>query len=268
MKKYSLNVNGTDYACIEDGAGPLLLLMHGTTGGKQLMLPQVEALSASFRCVAFDWPGHAESGFNPAGWTADDLVEDVATIITLLGEKQAILAGVSQGGAIGMRVALKYPDRVRALVNMCGGPGGPPPAALEKLDQFTKIMAEGNECERREAAITFSKGYLHAPDFAERDPQRFENEIGVLLSHSRKSVQMLFNVPRSYVDITPRLGEIKCPTLVIWAPYDSRPALGEQMAAATPGAKLVTIANAGHHVNVDAPEETTAAIKAFTSTLS
>jgi len=267
MKKYTLDVNGIPYACIEQGAGPLLMLMHGTTGGKQLMLPQVEALSDSFRCVTFDWPGHAESGYNPAGWTADDLVEDVMAIITALGEERAILAGVSQGGAIGMRVALKYPDRVKALVNMCGGPGGPPPAALEKLSQFIRIMAEGSDDERRHAAVEFSKGYLHAPDFAERDPQRFENEIDVLLSHSRESIQMLFDVPKSYVDITPCLGAISCPTLIIWAPFDSRPTLGEQMAAAIPGAKLVTIENAGHHVNVDAPAETSAAIKAFATAL-
>lgn len=268
MKKYMLDVNGTSYACIEEGEGPLLMLMHGTTGGKQLMLPQLEALSDSFRCVTFDWPGHAESGHDSAGWTADDLVEDVVAIIAALGEERAILAGVSQGGAIGMRVALKYPDRVRGLVNMCGGPGGPPPAALAKLDQFTSVMAKGTDEERRRAAVDFSKGYLHAPDFPGRDPERFETEIDVLLSHPPETVQMLFDVPKSYVDISPRLGDINCPTLIIWAPFDSRPALGEQLAAAIPGAQLVTIANAGHHVNVDAPAETSAAIKAFATSLS
>lgn len=267
MKAFKLDVNGIAYACIEEGEGPLLLLMHGTTGGKQLMKPQVNALSDSFRCVSFDWPGHAESGYKAAGWTADDLVEDVAAIITKLGEQRAILAGVSQGGAIGMRVALKHPDRVRALVNMCGGPGGPPPAAFERLDAFTKVMAEGDESQRRKAAADFALGYFHAPDFAERDPQRFADELEVLLSHSRESVRLLFGVPRSYVDITPRLGDIKCPTLIIWGPYDARPALGEQLAAAIPGAKLVTIPNAGHHVNVDAPDATSAAIRAFATQL-
>lgn len=263
MKKFKLDINGVEYACVEQGEGPLLLLMHGTTGGKRLMLPQLEALSDSFRCVTFDWPGHAESGYNLAGWTADDLVEDVAAIITKLGEKHAILAGVSQGGAIGMRVALKHPDRVRALVNMCGGPGAPPPAVFERMTTFTTVLAEGDDAQRRAAAREFALGYLHAPDFSERDPKRFADEVDVLLSHSRESVRLIFGVPRSYIDITPRLGEIKCPTLIIWGPYDARPALGEQIAASIPGAKLVMIPNAGHHVNVDAPDATSAAIKAF-----
>jgi len=59
---FKLDVNGIGYACVEKGKGPLLLLGHGTFGGKQLMLPQLDHLSRLFRTVAFDWRGHGESG--------------------------------------------------------------------------------------------------------------------------------------------------------------------------------------------------------------
>lgn len=264
VKEFKLDVNGVGYACVEKGKGPLLLLGHGTFGGKQLMLPQLDHLSRFFRTVAFDWRGHGESDCAPAGWTADDLVEDVAALIGLLGEKQAILAGVSQGGAIGMRVALAYPDKVKALVNMCGGPGGPPPAVVTILDQFARVLAEEeNDAVRRDAAIAFATGHFHSPGFAERDPDRFAAEIDVMLSHRRESVMLLSGVPKSYVDISPRLGAIACPTLILWATHDGRPTLGSTLAAAIPGANLVTISNAGHHVNVEAPEETSAALEFF-----
>lgn len=267
MKAYKLDINGITYACLEKGEGPLILLMHGTCGGKQLMVPQMDALSSAFRCVAFDWPGHGESGFKPGGWTADDLVEDVSAIIAALGEESAILAGVSQGGAIAMRVALKYPKKARAIVNMCGGPGAPPPAVVAKLDAFTRLMAEGADDARRRAAADFATGYLHAPGFADREPRRFSDEVDVIMSHPRESMGLIFGVPISYVDITPRLGEIRCPTLIIWAPYDSRPGLGAELAAAIPGATLVIIPETGHHVNVDAPEATSAAIMDFATHL-
>jgi pimeloyl-ACP methyl ester carboxylesterase len=264
MKQFKLNVNLTSYACVEKGEGPLLLLCHGTFGGKRLMLPQLDHLSRCFRTVAFDWPGHGETGYDPAGWTADDLVEDVATLIDLLGEEQAILAGVSQGGAVGMRVALAHPKKVRALVNMCGGPGGPPPAVATNLDEFAKVLAdEQNESVRREAAIGFATKHFHSPGFTEREPGRFATEIDVILSHPRGSVRLLPGVPKSYVDISPRLGAIACPTLIVWATHDGRPALGSALAAAIPGAELVTIPNAGHHVNVEAPEETSTALEEF-----
>lgn len=266
MKAYTLAINGIDYACAEAGSGPLLLLCHGTFGSKQLMLPQLEWLSRSYRCVAFDWCGHGGSGFRAGGWTADDLAEDVAAIIAALGEEQAIIAGVSQGGAIGMRVALKYPGKVRALINMCGGPGGPPPAAIERLYGFATIFAEErDEAARRAAAIAFAADYFHAPGFIEREPERFAAEIDVILSHPRDSVRLLPCVPESYVDITPRLGDIACPTLIVWASHEARLMLGSQLASVIPGARLVIVQDAGHHVNVDAPEATSRAIETFLS---
>jgi pimeloyl-ACP methyl ester carboxylesterase len=264
MKHFKLDVNGIGYACVEKGKGPLLLLGHGTFGGNQLMLPQLDHLSRFFRTVAFDWRGHGASGYDLAGWTADDLVDDVVALIGLLGEQQAIVAGVSQGGAVGMRVALAHPEKVTALVNMCGGPGGPPLAVVTILDQFTTVLAEEeNESLRREAAIAFATGHFHSPGFVEREPERFSAEIDVMLSHPRESVRLLPGVPKSYVDITPRLGAITCPTLILWAAHEGRPTLGSTLAAAIPGADLVTIPNAGHHVNVEAPEETSAALEMF-----
>lgn len=264
MKEYSIDANGISFACVEAGSGPLLLLCHGTFGGKRLMLPLLRHLSRAYRCVAFDWRGHGQSGFDAAGWTADDLVDDVPAIIGALGETMAIIVGVSQGGAIGMRVALKYPQLLSALVNMCGGPSGPPPAAAERLDGYATIFAEEQDRTlRRAAAIEFASTYFHAPGFVEREPQRFADEIDVILSHPRDTVRLLSGVPKSYVDITTRLGEISCPTLILWAQYDARPHLGGDIAALIPGAQLVVIPNAGHHVNVDAPAETARAIDEF-----
>lgn len=264
IKEYSVTVNDIAYSCIESGSGPLLILAHGTFGGKRLMLPQVEYLSKSFRCVAMDWRGHGTSGYRPTGWTVDDLVDDIALLIDALGEEAALLAGVSQGGAVGMRVALSYPHKIKGLVNMCGGPGGPPPAVVASLDQFAQILAEEqDDSQRRNAAISFSSSHFHAPGFVEREPARFAEEISVILSHSRDSVRLLPGVPKSYVDISPQLARVRCPTLILWAQYDGRPALGATLAAAIPDAKLVTISNAGHHVNVDAPMATSAALEAF-----
>ncbi|MFZ2982114.1 MAG: alpha/beta hydrolase [Sphingobium sp.] len=264
MKEYKLAINGINYACVEKGAGPLLLLCHGTFGGKQLMLPQLDFLSRHYRCVALDWRGHGKTGYTPGGWTADDLVEDIAAIIDALGEKQAILVGVSQGGAIGMRFALKYPGKVRALVNMCGGPGGPPPAAIDRLYSLARGFAEEqDETVRRAAVAEFAAGYFHASAFIDREPERFAEEIDVILSHPRESVALLPCVPASYVDISPQLGEIACPTLIIWASEEARKTMGVELAAAIPDAELVTIEDAGHHVNVDQPEATSRAIEQF-----
>lgn len=260
-----LPINGIDYSFIEAGSGPLVLLMHGTFGGKQFLAPQVEHLSRSFRCVALDWPGHGESGFKANGWTVDDLIPAVPAIIDALGEESAFLCGVSQGGAVSMRVALAYPAKVRGLVNMCAGPGGPPPAGAAALDDFAAILAdETDEAVRREATEKFVTRIFHDPGFATRAPDQSGAEIRSILRLSRESVKFLPGVPKSYVLLTAeQLGAISCPTLIVWAEYEGRPALGAELAAAIPNSELVVIKDAGHHVNVDQPEATSQAIETF-----
>ena len=162
MKESHAVVNGVRYAYFEAGNGPLVLLGHGMFGSKELMRAQVERLSQSFRCVAFDWPGHGGSGFNPNGWSVRDLVEDVVALIGALGEKAAFLAGVSQGGAVFSRVALAHPNAVRGLVIMCAGPGAPPPQGLAIARELARILGEEpDEFLRRRAAANYASTYFH-----------------------------------------------------------------------------------------------------------
>lgn len=264
VKRYSLDVNGVDYACVEAGSGPLLLLSHGTFGGKELLLPQLTYLARHFRCVAFDWRGHGESGFNPTGWTHVELVNDLRSLIDGLGASAAFLAGISQGGAISMRLAIQQPHTVLGLVNMCAGASRPPAARLEQLQSFAALLAaEPDENVRRQAVRAFCASSFHAPGFPEREPERFENEVDVFLSHRRDAVSLLPNVPATYDDITPLLGGIRCPTLVLWGEADGRPEMGRIMANSIAGSELVMVADAGHHVNVDAPKICSEAIDSF-----
>ena len=214
--------------------------------------------------MAFDWRGHGKSGFDPNGWTHRELVADLYAMIGALGEEHAIVAGVSQGGAVSTRLALDHPECVRALINMCAGPAAPPPAGQMRFRSFVAMLAsEMDEEKRRSAAREFAATIFHAPGFPERVPERFEQEIDVILSHDRDVVELLPGVPEGYDDILPRLREISCPSLVIWGEYDGRPEMGGIMAEAIPDAELVMVPDAGHHVNVDAPDACAAAIGAF-----
>jgi pimeloyl-ACP methyl ester carboxylesterase len=264
MKQLRLQINGIDYVGVEAGEGPLLILCHGTFGGKALMRPQIEALSPHFRCVAFDWRGHGQTGYNDGGWTHVELVADLRLLIGVLGEERAILAGVSQGGAISTRLALTHPECVAGVVNMCAGPGRPPLASLKRLDALAATLAhEPDEKLRRCAVEAFATAVFHAPGFAEREPARFATEIDVFLSHPRGAAKLLCGVSAHYDEVLDRLSEISCPYLVIWGECDGRPEMGQTIAGAVPNAELLMVPNAGHHVNVDAPDTCSAAIKRF-----
>lgn len=263
MRVDQIDVDSRRYAYAEIGSGPLLLFGHGTFGGKELFTPQLNALSDRFRCVALDWLGHGESGWVRGGWTIDDLVADVPSIIEALGHESAVLAGVSQGGAVFTRVALGSPDIVDALVIMCAGPGAPPPDALARLQTVAAELTRTSDGPGPRRAAEFFARTLHRPEFEITDPDTFEQEVGIMLSHSLEALEYLPGVPASYGSIETVLPQLSVPTLVLWGRHDFRPTLGATMAAEIPGAQYLLIETAGHHVNVDAPAEVSEAIRAF-----
>lgn len=259
-----LKARHTEYGYIQAGTGPLIIMAHGTFGGKELFQPQLEQLATQFRCISIDWPGHGDSTYDPTGWNVDDLVDDVPEIISALGAQSAALAGVSQGGAVFMRAALRYPEIVDALVLMCSGDGPPDGAGLDTINRFARQLQDvGDAGARREIAMDFAQAVFHAPEFATANPDAVAAEVDLILSHPRAALPLLVGVPASYHSIRDRLAEIRCPTLVIWGGYDPRPLLGAEIAATIPDSEYQVIDHAGHHVNVDAPLETAELIVDF-----
>lgn len=269
MRSSRLTIGKREYAYLEEGRGPLLLFGHGTYGGKELFESQIASLSSSYRCVAVDWPGHGGTTFAPEGWGVDELVDDVPRLLDALGADSACLAGVSQGAAVFMRAVLRFPERARALVNMCAGPAGPPAGAIDTSREFAAVLRdETDEIKRRRVVERVVNEWFHAPGFADANPQAFAREIDVILRHPRVGIALAAEVPATYRSIVDELGGIRCPTLVIWGDSDPRVEVAPEMARGIPGAELVVVPNAGHHVNVDAPDAVSDAIERFLRTVS
>jgi pimeloyl-ACP methyl ester carboxylesterase len=267
MTRDSVDLDGIRWAYDESGEGPLLLLFHGTLSGKAVYSHQIPVLATRCRAVAVDWPGHGDSGFDPAGWTVADLVDSVPRLIDALGERTAILAGVSQGGAISMRVALRSPERVDGLVTMSAGPDPPGAEAVATMAALGNQLAHGTDAERRAALENLQRKWFHAPGWVDVHPEEAEREIALMLGHTREAMPGVTRIPTTYDSIEARLGEISCPTLVIWGEHDVRAYWGPPMAEQIPDARLVSIPGAGHHVTLDAPEEVATTIAAFVDEL-
>src|ERR1700722_5541093 len=204
-------VDGIRYAYIEAGKGPLLLFAHGTFGSKETFAPQIARLSHRYHCVSIDLPGHGSSSHDPRGWGVNDLVRAVPLLITVLGEEKAALAGVSQGGAVFMRAALAYPDKVSALVIMCAGAGNPPPSLMERQREFARQLRDETDEEARWEAATRFLASFHAPGFADAHKESFEAEVTRALSHPRQAMPLVAEVPATYAPVFDRLPQISCP---------------------------------------------------------
>jgi pimeloyl-ACP methyl ester carboxylesterase len=113
-----VRANGVEFAYLEAGRGPLLLLLHGfpdTAWSFAPLLPQFA--EAGFRAVAPFMRGYAPSGYAPdADYRTTTLAADVPALIEALGAPQADVVGHDWGATTACVAATFYPQRLRRMV--------------------------------------------------------------------------------------------------------------------------------------------------------
>jgi pimeloyl-ACP methyl ester carboxylesterase len=112
-----MRTNGIRLHCVVDGAGPLVLLLHGFPESWYSWRHQIAGLAPRFRVVAPDLRGYNESE-KPAGVAAyamPELIADVEGLIRAFGEREAAIVGHDWGGAIAWSFAMERPALTRRL---------------------------------------------------------------------------------------------------------------------------------------------------------
>lgn len=112
-----VRTNGVRLHCVVEGAGPLVLLLHGFPECWYSWRNQIAALAPRFRVVAPDLRGYNESE-KPAGVAAyamPELVADIEGLIRAFGERDAAIVGHDWGGAVAWYVAMERPALTRKL---------------------------------------------------------------------------------------------------------------------------------------------------------
>lgn len=104
--------DGTPIAVVEGGDGPPLILVPGLSGDKEAFLYQFPAFTRHFRVLAVDL--RRVRGDEPEG--IDLFVDDLVDVMDAFGVPSAAVLGLSFGGTLAMRLGVREPGRVRALV--------------------------------------------------------------------------------------------------------------------------------------------------------
>ncbi|MFD5573160.1 alpha/beta fold hydrolase [Streptomyces cadmiisoli] len=131
---------------VEQGSGPLVLLVHGFPEGWYSWRHQLPALAAAgFRAVAVDVRGYGRSSRPEAvdAYRMVELVEDAVAVVEALGERSASIVGHDWGASIAATSALLRPDVFHAVALLgvpYSPPGGPRPsdvfAAMGGQEEF------------------------------------------------------------------------------------------------------------------------------------
>ena len=100
------------------GEGPPMLQLHGNGQNISALRAQIKFLSARCRVIALDSRGHGKSKIGPGRLTYEQMAEDVNALLEELGLKQIYVLGWSDGGIIGLLLAINHPDKVAKLAIM------------------------------------------------------------------------------------------------------------------------------------------------------
>jgi 3-oxoadipate enol-lactonase len=213
-----------------------VVLLHSALGDSRLWRRQVEALANTHEVVTPDLPG----------WGSEPLPELPFSFIERVAEHlPAALVGNSFGGAIALRAALAYPDRVTRLALVASGL----PAwdwTDEMRDYFAREEAaiDANDLD---AATEVNMEFWVAPEH--RDEVRPQQRLALELQTAHEEPEVLW--PEM-----PPLSSLDMPVLVVVGEDDKADfhAIAEHLAEEIPGAELVSVPRAGHLVGVDRPD--------------
>lgn len=109
--------NGISIAFHDSGSGTPILFLHSFGHNKNLWFPQLtHFLEKGFRVLAPDMPGHGDSSYDPARHGVDQIAQCYIELLDSLDISKAVVAGISMGGYIALRMWARRSDLIAAMV--------------------------------------------------------------------------------------------------------------------------------------------------------
>ncbi len=283
LTSHSLRVGSHQLRYLDEGprdSGETFLCVHGNPTWSFYYRRVVERFSPSSRVVAVDHLGCGRSDKPPRGTRPEEFTytlaahrDNLVSLIDSLDLQGITLVAHDWGGAIGLSAMLARPERLKRIV-LLNTAAFPPPyvpwriaacrlpllgtAAVRGVNAFARAaltMAMSRNKIKDEVARALLAPY---DDWNHRVAiDAFVRDIPMSESHPTMATlrQLEQNLPSL----------AKTPSLLVWGMMDwcFRPECLRRFEAVWPLAKTVEIADAGHYVIEDAPDETIAAIDAF-----
>jgi pimeloyl-ACP methyl ester carboxylesterase len=235
------DVNGLRMYYEIHGRGRPILLLHGGVAGQSPWPKTIAALAKDHQVIAPEQMGHGRTPDIPTReFSYAQMAADTFALLEKLGIRQVDIVGWSDGGVLGLLLAIEHPRLVRRLVTSgtnVDDEGVPPPrkAELEPADLPAFF---------REAYEKYSPdGLQHYPAFLKRVSK------------------MWGKYP--YFDRS-RLKEIRCPTMIVAGNRDFTPQVQTiHISREIPGAQLMIVPGTGHGTFRQRPELMNLAVLEF-----
>ena len=270
--------NGVRLHYVEQGEGPLILLLHGFPEHWYSWRHQIGPLAeAGYRVVAPDLRGYNLSEKPRGGYDIKTLTKDVRGLIRALGERSATVVGHDWGGIIALQFPIDYPKACDRLIVM----NAPLvrsrywqrdnyPNNLYALVMHLPFLAKRRMWSDVDAAVRqiFRSASGGNEPWTDEDYEEFARALKQpgALDAAMKYYRNIY-WPDWFLTWPDRNERINCPTQFIWGAKDRAVRLEfmDEAAAQVNHLRTHVVEEAGHWVQQEQPAEVTAAMLDFLS---
>ena len=242
------------------GEGSPLGLAHEFAGDFPSWEPQANYISRRYQVITYCHRGYPPSEVpkDPAAYSQDLQVEDLARLLRHLGIEQAHIGGLSMGGTLTVGFAIAYGEVCRSLVIASAGAG----SDSSDREQLVALWQSLSESMITEGMEKFADGYARGAErvqFLRKDPLGWAKFHAGLAAHSAQGSSLTFRgvqmKRKTIYQLEEEMKNIRIPTLVMIGDEDGpcvEPAIF--MKRNIPGAGLAVFPQSGHTINLEEPD--------------
>ncbi len=260
--------DGGSLHLVERGEGRPVLLVHGITLNAELWAPQLRDLAGDggFRVLSLDQRGHGRSVSGTAGYGMAQIGQDIATVLTRLDLRDALVVGHSMGGMAALTFAVDHPEVLRQRVSGLGlvATAATRPVVPVLVPRATALGAlivdrlDGGKPVRsfRFGGNDLSLFLIRSVFGNQPSAAAIEQVRASIEATDEEAVQRLMAGILSDHDTVDRLGAVRVPAFVAVGSRDilTPPMFARQMVESLPDAELTILPRAGHQLMQERPD--------------
>jgi pimeloyl-ACP methyl ester carboxylesterase len=245
----------------ESGTGLPVIFVHEFAGDHRSWEAQMRHFARRYRAITYGARGYPPSDVpeDPARYSQARAADDIAAVLDHLQIDKAHVVGLSMGGFATLHFGFRHPARALSLCVAGCGYG----AEKGQSEAFKAEVAAVAAFLEQAGSEAFAEKYAYGPtrvQFENKDPRGFAEFKRQLAEHSMlgsRNTQLGVQGQRpSLYDLVDQMKALTVPTLVLTGDEDwpcLQPAL--LMKQSIPTAALAVMPNAGHTINLEAPDE-------------
>lgn len=259
----TIPLNDISLESLDQGTGPVLLLVHGFPLDHTMWRSQIENFRESRRVIVPDLRGFGGSGVSKGTVTMQQFADDLAALLGALRIDAVDFCGLSMGGYIAWQFFQRHRASVRSLILCDTKAAADTPEGREtRISLAEKVVQRGPEF----IAQTMPDKLFAKSTRAQR-PEIVADIQSVIRRTNPEGIAAAARGMAERPDVTPLLPSIDVPTLVIVGEEDAITTRDEMfgMSSAIPSAEFVAVADAGHMAPLEQPSVVNAAIQTFLS---